>query len=290
MPSFAVLRQLAHELMTTERALRHPEPDLVMESAEQVAAYTRAGREDGVMAPVYLYNASHALEVIAPGDKVLDLACGPATQLALVARLAPESSFTGVDLSQEMLARARAHVEDMSLGNVGFIHSSIAQLSTIEDRSIDAVMSTMALHHLPNQETLEATFREIKRVLKPGGGVYLADFGHLKSERSIHHFAYQYADRQPEIFTVDYLNSLRAAFHLPDFRKAAQPLQDHATLYSTFLVPYMMVLKSPRRRAPDTRVAEGLQALWRDMPANHKRDFADIKTFFMFGGLRSKLI
>ncbi|MEC5387233.1 methyltransferase domain-containing protein [Uliginosibacterium sp. H3] len=290
MPSLAVLRQIANELLTTERAQRFTEPDLVMESAEQVAAYTRAGREDGVMAPVYLYNASHVLEIIKPGDKVLDLACGPATQLALVARMAPECSFTGVDLSREMLARAQAHVEDQKLANVGFIHSSIAQLASIEDQSIDAVMSTMALHHLPELATLEATFKEINRVLKPGGGIYLADFGHLKSERSIRYFAYQYADRQPEIFTVDYLNSLRAAFSLSDFRKAGEQIQGRAQVYSTFMVPYMVALKSARRQATTPELESRLRAVWQEMPSNHKRDFADLKTFFLLGGLRSKLI
>jgi ubiquinone/menaquinone biosynthesis C-methylase UbiE len=289
-PSLAVLRELANELMTRERAERHPEPDLVMESAEQVAAYTRAGREDGVMAPVYLFNASHALEVIAPGDKVLDLACGPATQLAMVARLAPESSFTGVDLSLEMLAKAKAHVANQKLDNVSFIHGSIAQLESIADQSIDAVMTTMALHHLPTLDLLEATFKEINRVLKPGGGIYLADFGHLKSERSIRHFAYQYADRQPETFTIDYLNSLRAAFHVREFRQAGTHIETHAKMYSTFAVPYMVTFKSPRRRVDTGQQIAGLKTLWREMPAHHKRDFADIKTFFAFGGLRSKLI
>jgi arsenite methyltransferase len=290
MPSLAVLRILANELTTTERAQRYPEPDLVMANEEQVAAYTRAGRQDGVMAPVYLYNASHVLEVIAPGDKVLDLACGPATQLALIAGLAPDSSFTGVDLSPTMLGKAEAHVKDLQLGNVQFVENSIAKLDAIADGSINAVMTTMALHHLPDQALLEATFKEIRRVLKPGGGVYLADFGHLKREHSIHYFANQYADRQPEIFTEDYHNSLRAAFSLEDFRRAGAHIQMHAKLYSTFLVPYMIAFKSPRKHKPGRQQLSELHKHWQLMPVHHQRDFADLKTFFRFGGLRSRLI
>ena len=108
LPSPAVLRALLRELTTFRRAPRIPEPDLVMDDAAKVAAYTQAGREDGVMAPVYLFNTRHACDVIRPGDVVLDLACGPATQLAQIARYNPESTFIGIDLSEPMLERAAA--------------------------------------------------------------------------------------------------------------------------------------------------------------------------------------
>src|SRR5204863_5016089 len=98
------------EAMTRERSARAPEPDLVMDDPDKVTAYTRAGREDGVMAPVYLFHCAQICDVIRPGDTVVDLGCGPATQLAMVARLNPEVRFTGIDLSDEMLDRARAHV------------------------------------------------------------------------------------------------------------------------------------------------------------------------------------
>ncbi|MCA9182894.1 MAG: class I SAM-dependent methyltransferase, partial [Planctomycetales bacterium] len=189
-----------------------------MDDPDKVAAYNRAGREDGVMAPVYLYHAAQVSEVVKPGDSVIDLGCGPATQLGMVARFNPEVSFTGVDLSEEMLSRARDNVAEKQLGNVRFEHCDITSLDFLADNSVDAVMSTVVLHHLPDVQALEKVFAEVKRVLKPGGGLYLVDFGHLKSEKSIEYFAYQYADRQAELFTCDYLYSLRAAFQKDDFR------------------------------------------------------------------------
>ena len=98
---------------------------------------------------------------------------------------------------------------------------------------------------LPDSDALDRVFAEVSRVLKPGGGIYMVDFGHLKSERSIHDFAYQYADRQAELFTLDYLYSLRAAFWLEDFKRVHQRhLADRCSLYSTFLVPFMVAVKS----------------------------------------------
>ncbi|MDQ8021866.1 MAG: class I SAM-dependent methyltransferase [Moraxellaceae bacterium] len=290
MPSLAVLKVLLREVTTAERIPRTTEPDLVMQDEAQVAAYTRAGREDGVMAPVYLFHCANICEVLRPGDRVLDLACGPATQLAMVARLNPQCQFLGADLSETMLGRARAHVAALGLTNVEFVHTDISKLSMIADQSIDAVMSTMALHHLPTLATLEATLSEASRVLKPGGGIYLADFGRLHAESSVRYFADQYADRQPEIFTVDYYNSLKAAFSVQDFRQAGQALTARAKLYSTFMVPFMQVFKSAPRTNESDRLRGELRKIAEELPDYHRTDLADIRTFFAFGGMRAPLL
>lgn len=290
MPSLAVIGVLLRELTTRHGVPRTPEPDLVMDDPDKVAAYTRAGREDGVMAPVYLFHCAQINDVLTEGDKALDLACGPATQLAQVARLNPGVSFTGVDLSDEMLARARQHAADEGLSNISFEQGSIVDLSQFDTASFDAIFSTMALHHLPDRRNLEATLAEGARVLKPGGGVYLVDFGRLRSEKSMRYFAYQYAGRQPELFTLDYLYSLRAAFSLEDFRRAATPLGVRTRLYSTFLAPYMIALKSASRRSFDPQLRSAISSMRTAMPTYHQRDLKDLVTFFRLGGLRSRYV
>lgn len=292
MPSLSVLRTLCRELVTRERSERVNEPDLVMDDPDKVAAYTRAGREDGVMAPVYLFHCAQICEVIQSGDTVIDLGCGPATQLAMVARLNPDTHFIGIDLSPDMLDRARSHVTELALENVEFRTGDITRLVTLEDQTVDAVISTVALHHLPDVDALEQTFAEIHRVLKPGGGLYLVDFGHLKSEKSIHSFAYQYADRQPELFTLDYLYSLQAAFSMDNFRELTRKhLDSAASVYSTFLIPYMVAVKSPPcSHDVDGTLAGQLQAIRKKLPPHHKKDLSDLRTFFRMGGLRSPLL
>ncbi|MBL4584153.1 MAG: class I SAM-dependent methyltransferase [Pseudomonadales bacterium] len=291
MPSVAMLKILLFELLGAKAKPRKPEPDLVMDDPEKVAAYTKAGRVDGVMAPVYLHHCAQISEVIRPGDKVLDLACGPATQLAMVAQLHPNCQFTGVDLSEPMLGRAEAHIADLGLSNVGFVRSDISKLESFEDNSVDAVFSTVALHHLPDVATLKRTFEEIARVLKPGGGVYLVDFGRLKSQRTIEYFAYQYADKQAELFTLDYLYSLEAAFNKSDFESAVSGnLSTYATLYSSFLVPYNVAIKSPRRAEFDAELKLKLKALRSALPAYHKRDINDLIFSFKMSGMTSRLL
>jgi arsenite methyltransferase len=287
MPSPAVLLTVLRELVTSERAPRVPEPDLVMDDPAKVAAYNRAGREDGVMAPVYLFHTAHMCEVTRPGDTVVDLACGPATQLAQFARLNPDVNFIGIDLSEPMLARARENVESLNLHNVELRHGDISELSSLSDQSVDVVVSSMALHHLPTVSLLTKTFSQVKRVLRQGGGIYMADFGRLRAEKSINYFAYQYADRQPELFTLDYLYSLKAAFSVDDFREATAVLNGAARLTRMFGAPFMVVVKSPVRRPLNGFLARELIALRDAMPAHHKTDFNDLKRLFALNGMRS---
>ncbi|OIQ78705.1 demethylrebeccamycin-D-glucose O-methyltransferase [mine drainage metagenome] len=290
MPSFSVLHTLLREVLTRHQAGRIPEPDLVMDDPDKVAAYTRAGLEDGVMAAVYLYNCAQICDVIRPDDLVLDLACGPATQLGMAARLNPATRFIGIDMSGPMLARAEDHVAQQGLRNVSFRQGDICHLDMFDDHSMDAVISTLALHHLPTAEHLNQTLAEVGRVLKPGGGLYLLDFGRLKSERSMLYFSRQHADKQPELFTQDYLDSLRAAFSLDQFHSAAQALRGHARLYSTFIVPFMVAIKSPSRRGSDPALLAQLKSIKDALPAFQRADLSQLEQFFRWGGLANPLL
>lgn len=285
MASLKVLKVLFRELVTSERALRVAEPDLVMDRQEQVDSYSQAGAEGGTMSPVYLFHSAQISRVIRPGDTVVDLACGSANQLAQVARLNPESRFLGVDLSLHMLDRARQLVAEKGLSNCEFQLASITDLGFLNDHAIDAVISTLAFHHLPDSASLQQSFSEARRILKPGGGVYFADLGHLRSEKSIEYFGRQYASRQPEVFTIDYLNSLRAAFSLQDFRDAARAFGEQLSVLSTFLAPYMIVCRSATRRPPDQALASALRALRQELPDYHRTDLKDLILFFRAGGL-----
>lgn len=285
------MRTLLREVMTRERAPRVPEPDLVMDDPEKVAAFTRAGREDGVMAPVYLFHCAHVCEIVRPGDTVVDLGCGPATQLGMIAKLNPEARFIGVDYSDGMLDRARTHVDELGARNVTFEKADMAELDLFQDKSVDAVFSTMALHHLANVDHLNRVLAETRRILKDDGGIYLVDFGHLKSQKSIQYFAYQYADRQPELFTLDYLYSLRAAFSLADFRKGvAMNLEGRAKVYATFLAPFMVAVKSTPRQAVAVPVRAALRDMRSALPAHHQTDINDLVSWFRPSGLRSRLL
>ena len=287
MPNPALIPTFLRELMVERTLPREPEPDLVMDDPAQVAAYVEAGRIDGVMAAAYLFHSARVSQVIQGCGSVLDLGCGPATQLAQIAELNPDISFTGLDLSPTMLADAERHVAAQGIGNVGFKQGDITTLEGIPDQSMDAVTSTMALHHLPTLRHLEDSFRAIRRVLKPGGALYLTDFGRLKSLKSVLFFAYMNARHQPHIFSLDYERSLRAAFLREEFEAlAVKLLSQDAEVISTFKVPFLVIIKTGDKPLSES-VQKRVQAMRRELKPRYRRDLDDLRTFFRLGGLKN---
>jgi arsenite methyltransferase len=287
MPSIGLIGTFAREVLAARSLPREPEPDLVMEGQEQVAAYAEAGRIDGVMAAGYLFQSARISQTIAGCQSVLDLGCGPATQLAQIAQLNPGVRFRGIDLSPTMLQDARQHVGRLGLHNVSFERDDISRLDSVADHSVDAVISTLALHHLPTHELLDSCFAQIRRVLKPGGSVYLTDFGRLKSLKSVLYFAYMNSAYQPHIFSLDYERSLRAAFLKEDFETVTvKHLPQGVRIESTFKVPFLVVVKTADKPLSDD-VRRQIHSIKAALKPRYRRDLNDMRIFFALGGLRN---
>lgn len=285
MPRFPLIPILLREGVGPRTLVRAPEPALVMDDPEQVAAYVAAGRVDGVMAAAYLFHTARISQVIQGCRRVVDLGCGPATQLAQVAECNPHITFVGVDLSVEMLAQAEAHVSRLGLDNVQFRQGDITRLEDLADGSADGVISTMALHHLPGLDQLRDCFRQIARILIPEGALYLADFGRLKSLKSVQYFANMNAAHQPHLFTLDYENSMRAAFLAEEFQSLAREiLPSSIKFYQTFIIPMLVIIKSGDRPLP-LMLRDKFRMMRAALSPAYRRDLDEIRLFLRLGGL-----
>jgi SAM-dependent methyltransferase len=109
---------------------------------------------------------------LSPGERVLDLGSGAGTDSLVAAQMVgPEGSVTGIDMTPEMLAKARIAAAASGVGNVEFVEGEAEHLP-FPDASFDVVVSNGVIDLVPDKD---AVFAELYRVLAPGGRMQIAD-------------------------------------------------------------------------------------------------------------------
>ena len=152
-----------------------------------------------------------------PGDRALDLACGPGI---VTCRLAPHvQSIRGQDIVPAMLARAEARRAELGLANVSFDEGDASTLP-YADASFDLVVTRFSFHHLLDPLR---TLLEMRRVCRAGGRVVVADVApSLASNARYDHFerirdpSHTHALNEPELlglFAAASLEVLRSSRH-----------------------------------------------------------------------------
>ena len=113
-----------------------------------------------------------SLGTLASGERVLDVGCGAGLDSLIAAQMVgPEGSVTGIDMTPEMLAKARAGAAELGVGHVRFVEGEAERLP-FDDESFDVVISNGVIDLIPDKD---AVFSELHRVLVPGGRIQVAD-------------------------------------------------------------------------------------------------------------------
>ncbi|WP_159789569.1 class I SAM-dependent methyltransferase [Sodalinema gerasimenkoae] len=164
-------------------------------------------------------NQAFVDEAIALGPDsatVLDVGTGPARIPILLCHRRPQWTVTAIDLSHNMLKLGATHVAKAELGDRIRLDYADAKSLPYADASFDLVISNSIIHHLENPLPC---LRELRRVLKPQGSLFLRDLVRpedlAKVERLVQQLGSDYDPHQTQLFR----DSLCAAFTLSEIQQ-----------------------------------------------------------------------
>jgi arsenite methyltransferase len=154
------------------------------------------------------------------GERVLDLGSGAGFDAFLAARQVGETgSVVGVDMTAEMIAKARANINKTDLRNVEFRLGEIEHLP-VADASVDVIMSNCVINLSTDKA---AVFREAYRVLAPGGRLAISDIVAIREiPDAVHNDLEAYAGCVSGAALVADVESMLAAAGFGDVRVALE--------------------------------------------------------------------
>jgi ubiquinone/menaquinone biosynthesis C-methylase UbiE len=163
--------------MHTHRCHTHPDH----QHSDQAGALIRWPRRYDLLVSFALAGRGRRLRAdiaqqldLRPGNKVLDVGCGTGTlTLALARVVGPEGWAGGVDASSQMIAAAATKATRKHLPTR--FQVATAQDLPFPDGSMDAVVTSLMIHHLPAVDRPQAA-AELLRVLRPSGHLLIAEF------------------------------------------------------------------------------------------------------------------
>ena len=186
---------------------RVTEPE-VMDSQEEAIAYDAMDFTE-----VNTAFAQRAIELGSLSGLMLDAGTGTARIPILICQERPQWQIIGIDLAESMLQVGRKNVEQAGLQQQITLESVDAKQLPYPDAHFDMVISNSLIHHLPDPLPF---LKELKRVLKPNGGILIRDLIRPKNEDIMNGLVDSIGTEYDEHQKMLFRDSLHAAFTLDE--------------------------------------------------------------------------
>jgi ubiquinone/menaquinone biosynthesis C-methylase UbiE len=186
---------------------RVTEPE-VMDSLEEAIAYDAMDFTE-----VNTAFAQRAIELGSLSGLMLDAGTGTARIPILICQERPQWQIIGIDLAESMLQVGRKNVEQAGLQQQITLESVDAKQLPYPDAHFDMVISNSLIHHLPDPLPF---LKELKRVLKPNGGILIRDLIRPMNEDIMNGLVDSIGTEYDEHQKMLFRDSLHAAFRLDE--------------------------------------------------------------------------
>ncbi|WP_456403627.1 class I SAM-dependent methyltransferase [Thiolapillus sp.] len=190
---------------------RIPEPEELMDEAEQAQAYAEADFSASNELFLQLFEQLHPEAFT---GRALDLGCGPADIPIRFARRFPQARIDALDGARAMLDLARKAIEDNGLEQRIQLHCRFLPANL--NSNYDALLSNSLLHHLNDPLDLWQTIRNSAH---PGATVLVMDLLRPESPQQVEALVMEYAADAPEVLRRDFEASLYAAYTLDEIHE-----------------------------------------------------------------------
>ncbi|MFO0945413.1 MAG: class I SAM-dependent methyltransferase [Planctomycetota bacterium] len=197
--------------MSSDWMPRVPEPEL-MDLKWEAEAYANAD-----FAAVHQATVDRMLGLIEPSceRRLLDLGTGPGDFLIRIGKARPTWTLVGLDGAPVMLELARNALREAGLEERARLVLGDAKRAPLQERSFDIVFSNSILHHVADPVSF---WREVKRLVKPGGEVFVCDLIRPPTLEEARRLLDEHARGESELLREEFYRSLLAAYTVDEVR------------------------------------------------------------------------
>lgn len=234
MGSVLSLVQIAvRQALTRCQCPRVPEPEAVMDTVSQAEAYDRADESKLAVAYRAVLWFLDRLCLDVSGTVGVDVCCGPGHFTCALARRYPFGRVIGIDLSQEMLQRAKHRAGAVGLGQrVTFLRADARRLRDLfPPRSVRLLTCNNALHHFPDAASIRDLLFGFCQVVAPDGIILVSDLVRLKTpelnDAYVAALGQDYINRGLGQLLEDFRASMHAAWTPEELRAALPESESH---------------------------------------------------------------